>query len=161
MIEFATLSNNELLGFYSVFMKELRERQIIRTKNIVGDLGEYYAINFYNRNSKLPKLKTAPIGTQNIDAISREGKRYSIKSTTTKQTGNFSGLLDPDSTTLEPQKFEFVIVVELDDNLKLIRILELDWNAFLDCKQWNKTTRTWKLGISKNLLQKSKILFEE
>ena len=34
----------------------------------------------------------APVGTENIDAISRKGDRYSIKSTSSNTTGVFYGL---------------------------------------------------------------------
>ena len=48
--------------------QELRARGVLRTKNVVGELGEYYAIEFYNNTPKLPNLSLAPPGVQNIDA---------------------------------------------------------------------------------------------
>ena len=97
-MDFSKVSDGELVELYSSCIKELKSREIIRTKNVLGELGEYIAIDFYNKTSGLPKLQTAPIGTQNVDAISRNGERYSIKSCTTNTTGTFFGLEPPSST---------------------------------------------------------------
>ena len=53
------------------------------------------AVDYYINTSGLPNLQDAPTGTQNIDAISRDGNRYSIKSLTGSTTGVFYGLLWP------------------------------------------------------------------
>ena len=41
-------------------IEELKRRDIIRTKNIVGELGEYYAVKIFNETANLPKLQLAP-----------------------------------------------------------------------------------------------------
>ena len=46
-------------------------------------------VRYYNSTPNLPNLQAAPVGTENIDAISRAGKRYSIKTVTGKTTGVF------------------------------------------------------------------------
>ena len=46
------LSVEELAFFLSPssdVVKELKSRGVLRTKNIVGELGEYYAIKLYNK----------------------------------------------------------------------------------------------------------------
>lgn len=75
------LKTEEIIRLYSEIIKELKYRNIIRTNNVIGDLGEYLAISYYNNTAGLPNLSPAPVGTENIDAISRKGDRYSIKST--------------------------------------------------------------------------------
>ena len=45
----------------------------------------------------MPNLSPAPVGAENIDAISRKGDRYSIKSTSNNTTGVFYGLEEPES----------------------------------------------------------------
>ena len=82
----------ELISLYSDILKELRDRKIIRTNNFVGEVGEYLTIDFYNKNKNLPKLQAAPPSTKNIDAISKDGNRYSIKCTSSKTTGVFYGI---------------------------------------------------------------------
>ncbi|MBI9071503.1 MAG: hypothetical protein JEY94_07880 [Melioribacteraceae bacterium] len=124
----------DLIKLYSQIISKLKEKEIIRTKNIIGDLGEYLAIEHYNNTPGLPNLQAAPAGTQNIDAISRQGERYSIKSTSGKLTGVFYGLNDQDSKEIEKQKFEYVIIVILRDNFELHKIIEINWDNFLVIK---------------------------
>ena len=78
MEDLSQKSTEAIIRLYSMAIKELRKREIIRTNNVVGELGEYLAIEYYNKTSKLPNLAPAPVGTENIDAISRKGDRYSI-----------------------------------------------------------------------------------
>lgn len=56
MIELQKLSSEEIIQLYSSLIKELKSRLIIRTKNIIGDLGEYLAIFYYNNIPKLSNL---------------------------------------------------------------------------------------------------------
>jgi hypothetical protein len=86
------LNTTELIQAYSEIIKQLKKRGVIRTKNLFGDLGEYLAIEYFNNTSGMSNLQAAPSGTQNIDAISRNGDRYSVKSTTGNLTGVFYGL---------------------------------------------------------------------
>ena len=75
---------------------ELKDRGVLRTKNIVGELGEYFAIDYYNSNPKLPSLSIAPITVKNIDALSRNGEIYSIK-TVSSRKGTTGSFWDPKS----------------------------------------------------------------
>ena len=92
MVDIKSLNDAEVINLYSDIIKELKARKIIRTKNVLGELGEYLAIQHYNNIPGLPKLQVAPVGTKNIDAISRDGDRYSIKSTSSNTTGVFTGI---------------------------------------------------------------------
>ncbi len=153
-------TSTELIQLYSELISKLKEKGIIRTKNIIGDLGEYLAIEHYNQTPGLPNLQAAPAGTQNIDAISRQGERYSIKSTSAKLTGVFYGLNDPNSDDIEKQKFEYVIVIVFKDNFELNKIIELNWEDFLKIKKWHKTMRGWNISINKQLLEIGNIIFD-
>jgi hypothetical protein len=154
------LSTPELINTYSLIISLLKERKVIRTKNFLGDLAEYLVINHYNNTPGLPNLQAAPAGTQNVDALSRQGERYSIKATTSNLTGVFYGLNPPNSTEPESQKFEYVIIACFDGNYKLTKILELTWNQFLNNKSWHKTLNAWNLSVTKKLIQEIKIRFE-
>jgi len=140
-------------------MNELKRRGIIRSKNLLGDLGEYFAINHYCNTPGLPNLQFAPIGTQNTDAISIKGDRYSIKSTTGKTTGVFYGLEEPNSINPDLQKFEFVIVVIFNENYLLQKVIELTWDQFLENKRWHSRMKAWNLSITKKLLNESKLIY--
>lgn len=103
-MDLSKLKDREIISLYSDLISELKSRGIIRTKNLLGDLGEYLAIEQYNTTPGLANLMAAPAGTQNIDAISRKGERYSIKSTSGNLTGVFYGLNDPESAEIEIKK---------------------------------------------------------
>ena len=154
------LSNSELLENYSKILELLKKRGVIRTKNLVGDLGEHYAVEHYNNTPGLPKLQAAPAGTQNIDAISRNGERYSIKSTSGNLTGVFYGLNPPNSNKDETKNFEYVIIVLLNDTFGLKRIIELTWDIFLQNKRWHKTMQAWNLSITKKLMTNGKTIYK-
>lgn len=155
----AELKDKEIITLYSEIIAELKNRKIIRTKNLLGDLGEYLAIDHYCNTPGLPNLQAAPPGTQNIDAISRKGERYSIKSTSGNLTSVFYGLNDPESNEPETQKFEFVIIVLFNNEFKLTKILEVPWALFLKHKRWHKTMRGWNISITKKLIEEATIVY--
>ena len=159
-MDISNFQDEELIVAYGQILKELKKREIIRTKNVLGDLGEFLAIDYYCKTPGLPNLQAAPIGTQNIDAISRAGDRYSIKSTTGNLTGAFYGLEPKDSTEPDKQKFEYVIVCQFDNDFQLKTIYQIDWDAFIKHKKWHKTLKAWNINLSKETLADSTIIFQ-
>lgn len=154
------LSDEELPHTYSCIIKELKDRGIIRSRNVIGDLGEYLVIRHYINTPGLTNLSPAPQGTQNVDALSRRGDRYSIKTTTGKTTGVFFGLNDPKSDLPEERKFEYVIIAIFEKNLVLRRINELTWQDFLRYKKWHSRMRAWNLSVTQELLNNTKTIFK-
>lgn len=49
------LKEEDIINLYSDIVIELKEREIIRSKNVTGDLGERIAINYYTKTKGLPK----------------------------------------------------------------------------------------------------------
>lgn len=159
MMDFDKFNDDKLVQLYGDLLKELKRRGIIRSKNIVGDLGEHIAIRRYNSTSGLPKLQAAPPGTQNVDALSRNGDRYSIKSITGNVTGVFYGLPTKGSDEIPEKKFEFVIVVIFNDDYTVKRIVELTWMQFLKHKRWHSRMGAWNLPINKEVLKEGKTIY--
>jgi hypothetical protein len=155
------LNTTELIRAYSEIITLLKERGVIRTKNLLGDLGEYLAIEHFNNTAGMSNLQAAPAGTQNIDAISRNGERYSIKATTGNLTGVFYGLEPPTSNLKDKQKFEYALIVKFGDNYELEKIIQLDWDLFIKFKRWHKTMNAWNISITKSLINEAVILFEK
>lgn len=153
-IKLNKLSNEELISIYEKWIEELKNRKITRTNNIVGEIGEYLAIDYYNKTVGLPKLVSAPISTKSIDAISNRGERYTIKTVTTNTTGVFYGV-----DTIDNKLFEKLIIVELNKNYVLKRIIEIDWETFFKYKRWHNRMKAYNLNITKDLLNDSKIVF--
>ncbi len=137
----------------------MKKREIIRTNNVLGDWGEHLAIEVFNSDSSLPNLAPAPGGTENIDAISRKGDRYSIKSITGNITGAFYGLEPKGSNKEDTQKFEYVLICKFDADYTLEMILELDWDLFVKYKRWHSRVQAWNLSITKNLINEGTIIY--
>lgn len=150
------MDNIYLIETYGKLIQKMKQNEIIRTRNVVGEIGEFYAIHYFNTTKGLPKLQRTLISTKNIDAVSTKGERYSIKTTTGNITGAFFGLKDVKS---EEKLFEYVLIIELDKQYKLKRILQIDWNTFLQEKSWNSRLQAWNLRINQKLIEKSKIIF--
>jgi hypothetical protein len=157
------LNDKDVWNAYALIIAELQSRKLIRTKNIVGERGEFLAIEFYNNTPGLPNLQAAPEGTQNVDALSRKGDRYSIKtiSEPAKTTGVFYGCGNIDEKNIPEQKFEHVIVVIVDKNLQLKKIYEITWKQFLKFRKWHKTMRAWNLYTNKTFLTEVKVICDK
>ena len=157
------LNNEELWLGYGDIQQELKKRGLVRTNNMVGERGEFLAIETYNSISGLPKLQAAPEGTQNVDALSRKGERYSIKTISEpgSTTGVFYGCGDINDKEILEKKFEYVIIVQIYKNYKPKRILELTWEQFLKFRRWHSTMRAWNLSTTKTLISEAKIILDE
>ena len=55
-INFKDLNDDEVISLYPAVLKELKNRNIIRTKNLVGDLGEFWCRKKYKETPGLPNL---------------------------------------------------------------------------------------------------------
>ncbi len=156
------INNEDLWLLYADTIQELKNRGLVRTSNIVGERGEFLTIETYNSISGLPNLQAAPEGTQNVDALSRKGERYSIKTITEPgtTTGVFYGIGERDDQNVPEKKFEYVVIVQLSKNYRPKRILELTWEQFLKHKKWHSTMRSWNLSVTRALLNDAKIVFE-
>jgi len=139
---------------------ELKNRGILRTKNIVGELGEYYAVNFYTNDPKLPGLSMAPPTVKNIDALSRNGEIYSIK-TITSRKGTTGSFWDPESINNNEKKFDYLLIVILDDEYSLDLILELSWEDFFKHKKYNKRMNNYNISVTKKLINSVKTVYEK
>lgn len=156
------LNNEELWLGYAEIQQELKKRNLVRTNNIVGERGEFLAIETYNSISGLPNLQAAPEGTQNVDALSRKGERYSIKTITEpgNTTGVFYGIGEKEDNVLPEKKFEYVIIVQIFKDYRPKRILELSWDQFLRFKRWHSTMRAWNISVTKSLSSEAKIILD-
>ena len=140
--------------------QELKNRKILRTRNVVGELGEYYAIKFYCEHSKLPNLSLAPPTVKNIDALSRNGETYSIKTVSSKK-GTTGSFWDPSSIDNNEKKFDYLLIVVLDDSYTLDMILELTWNDFYKFKKYNKRMNNYNISLTNTLIKNVNIIFEQ
>ena len=152
----SSLDDEALVGSYGQLVKELRGRGIVTNKNVTGELGEHMVIDRYSITPGLPKLRRAPAGTKNVDALSSRGDRYSIKTVTSKTTGSFYDLEPKGSTLPDTPVFEYLVVAVLDDYYKLIKLLEFEWNKFIKHKSWNSRMKNWNLILTQKVVADAK-----
>ena len=69
-----TVSNKALILAYGHILGAMRKRGIIRTKNVVGDLGESYVELKFSERNNLPSLKLVCANEKDIDVIDADGK---------------------------------------------------------------------------------------
>ena len=160
-MDFSSIKGVELILTYGDLIKDMKRQKLIRSKNVVGDLGEFLVIDYYNKTKGLPNLQFAPPSTKNIDAISKNGERYSIKCTSTNTTGTFWGITKDCNISEVKQAFEYVVIIKLDDTFQPLLILEMDWETFFKHKNWHSRMNAYNLHITNSLINDSKILYKK
>src|SRR2546427_479022 len=136
------VSDNELISLRARVEAEMRLRNISFS---VGDIGEQLVINHFNSTPGLPNLMRAPRGTKNVDALSRNGDRYSIK---TIWKAKKTGTIYPDQNDKKKQLFEFILIVQLDDNWQLRGVFQLTWKQFASVRLWDRRMNAWYVSCS-------------
>lgn len=159
-MDFSKYSGMELIQMYGQLLQQMREDGLIRSKNVTGDLGEYIVVDYYTKTKGLPKLQFAPPSTKNIDAISVNGERYTIKCITTNTTGAFYGIeRDADISSVKPM-FEYAVIIKLDQSYRPEFILELDWETFFKHKHWHSRIGAYNLLVTNSLIDDGKLIYK-
>lgn len=152
-LDLKSLDDFKLLALHAAVAREARSRSLSFN---VGEVGEKLAIALFKERPDLPILAPSPRGTKNIDAISREGNRYSIK---TLQRAKKSGTIYPDQTDNERQLFEFILIVLINDNFTLEHIVELDWKQFCAVRSWDIRMNAWYVVRSNRVLSAGRQIY--
>lgn len=160
-MDYSNYSISELINIYSQSIKELKNRGILRTKNVVGEIGEYLILEHYDRNPNLPNLSIVPLGTKNINAISSSGDRYSFKSTTGNVTGVVYGLQPKGSKKSNSALFEYMVICQMNEDCELEGIYQLSWESFLKHKKWHSRMNAWNIALTKAVKTDSLVVFEK
>lgn len=146
---FADLADLELLRLRARIAAELKRRGLAAN---VGQVAESLALAFYNGTPGLPNLQPAPPGTQNVDALSRRGDRYSIKGVLDARK---TGTIYPDSSDRDKQLFEYLLIVRIDPDWQLIGIYEFDWKTFCEVRSWDSRMNAWYVGLAVKTLARA------
>ena len=171
LMDLEKLSVEDLLKLISPssdVIQELRKRGVLRTKNIVGEVGEYYAIKFYNKidtniyvsSKKLPNLTLAGKTTKNVDALSRDGKIYSIKCVSS-DNGTTGSFWNPEGIRNNEKTFDYLIIVILDEEYGVDKMLELSWDDFFEHKSFNSRMNNYNVSVTKKLTEKFKVIYKK
>lgn len=151
----SSLNDEEVFELRARIDTELAKRGVSFN---VGTLGEKLCIGFFNSTPNLPKLLMGPRGAKNVDALSRDGNRYSIKA---YMKAKKTGTIYPDREYPKKQLFEYLLVVRLDERYQLDAIYRFSWEEFLKLRAWDKRMNAWYLPLSWKNLNQSEALFEK
>ncbi len=154
-IDLEKYTDEDVIAFRIQVDKEFKRRNI---KFSVGEIGETIAINYFNDTPRLSNLQKAPTGTKNVDALSRNGERYSIK---TIKDGSKTGTVYPDPANKNKQLFEYLLVVQLNDNYELSALHGFSWEQFLKVRQWDKTMNAWYIPRTIKALKQGESIYEQ
>jgi hypothetical protein len=148
------VSDNELISVRARVESEMRRRNISFS---VGDIGEQLVIDYFNSTPGLPNLMRAPRGTKNVDALSRNGDRYSIK---TIWKAKKTGTVYPDQNNKNKQLFEFILIAQLDDHWQLRGVFQLTWKQFAAVRLWDRRMNAWYVSCSARQLKRATPLID-
>lgn len=137
-----SLLDHDLVQLRHRIEKEVRRRGLRLT---VGDIGERLVVAHFNATPGLPNLQIAPPGTKNVDALSRNGDRFSIK---TVLNAKKTGTVYPDREQPDKQLFEFLLIAALSEDHTLKSIYQLSWDQFLAVRCWDKRMSAWYVPCS-------------
>jgi hypothetical protein len=147
-----TTTEKELIQNYSRTLRALRDRGIIRTKNVVGELGERYAEITFSERDDLPTIKLVSTNERDIDARDVKGRGYSIK-TVTETSAVRTGAIHLEQDHLrEDERFDALVVVILSDSMELRNMYTFTWDQFWQLKSWSKTQKAWFMSLTKGNL---------
>jgi len=153
-MDIKSLADSELMILRLEIEKEMISRSLPFS---VGEFGEKEVIKHFNNTPGLPNLLAAPPGAKNVDAISREGDRYSIKSVLkAKKTGT----IYPDTQNPNKQLFEFILVVMLSPEFQLDAIYRLSWDQFTNARAWDKRMNAWYIPVSRTRLNSTECIYK-
>lgn len=148
------MSDDRLVLLRAALDVEMRKRKIAFS---VGGVGEGLAIEYFRKTPTLPKLQSSPHGTKNVDALSRNGERYSIK---TVCNAKKTSTIYPDKEDQKKQLFEYILIVKLAKDWSLESIYQLSWADFLKARSWDKRMSAWYVGISARTLGVATLIFK-
>jgi hypothetical protein len=146
IMKVASMSDEDLILLRAKLRAEMRKRGIADS---VGAVGEQLAIEHFRKTPGLPKLQIAPRGTKNVDALSRNGDRFSIK---TICEGSKTGTIYPEPDDRNKQLFEHLLIVKLAENWSLDSIHQLSWTVFVKVRSWDKRMNAWYVAFNNRVL---------
>jgi hypothetical protein len=152
--ELPEMSDEDLVLLRAHLRAEMRRRGLADS---VGAVGEQLAIEHFRKTPGLPKLQLAPHGTKNVDALSRNGDRFSIK---TVCDGAKTGTIYPEPDDHEKQLFEYILIVKLADDWSLQSIHQLAWADFVKVRSWDKRMNAWYVAFSTRSLGAARMIFQ-
>lgn len=146
------ITDDEVVRAFATILTAMRVRGIVRTKNVVGDLGERYAVQAYARHGPRGALLLQPTNSTDVDAVDATNARYAIKAASpgSNRTSTFHfGENRAESDAV----FDYVAVVRLNDYFQADSVVEFTWEQFWQHKAWSKRQHAWFLPLTQKVLR--------
>lgn len=153
-MDLSKLNTEDLIAMRIRIEVEMQSRGISFS---VGEFGERLSIEYFNSTPGLSNLMAAPPGAKNVDALSRSGDRYSIK---TVLKAKKTGTVYPDTEYSDKRLFEFLLLVRLMPNYTLQSIYRFTWEQFVEARAWDKRMNAWYVPVSKSRLRGIECIYE-
>jgi hypothetical protein len=155
------VTDRELIHLFGGVLAALKQRGIIRTSNVVGDLAESYAVEYYKRLPAKRRLTLLKTNSPDVDARDKMGLRYSIKgaSQTTNKTSAFR-LPEGAAARGARSPFDFVIIVRVNKSLRPTLVAQLTWKQFSRLKRWSDSWKAYSLPLTQDVLAAAEIIYK-
>ena len=114
----------------------------------------------YEVSKKLSNLTLAGKTTKNVDALSRDGKIYSIKCVSS-DNGTTGSFWNPEGIRNNEKTFDYLIIVILDVEYGVDKMLELSWDDFMKYKSFNSRMNNFNISVTKKLTEKFKVIYKK
>lgn len=150
----SAITDEEIVRAFASLLSAMRLRGIVRTRNVVGDLGERYAIRAYEQHCKGP-LKLADTNKTDVDATDVSGRRFAVKAVSPGSTRTSAFHFGEDATEAV---FDYLVVVRVDDLMQPVRVLEFAWEQFWRLKRWSVRQKAWFLPLTRAVLSEAEII---
>ena len=148
------LTDRELINLYPALLDELKAREIVKTKNLVGEIGEHLLLERFANDPEKPTLARAPNSTRVVTAINKSnGDRYAVKVTTRSASGVFHSI----DLNSKEQEFEYLVIVVMTNSLELKLVFELTWIQFIKYRRIKKPELKWYVPLSQTLRSDSAV----
>ena len=150
----------ELLEVYSNIEIELKNRGVIRTSNLTGELAEYYALKYLKSWNNEMELILEPPSTKDFDIKDiKSNLSFSVKGI--KGKNNKTSIFDRvnHKNELNPKKiFDYAVVVKFNYKYQIDQVYLLSWDVFLIHRNWHSTMKGWDLTITNNFKLDDKVI---
>ena len=156
-VSLTAMSDGDLVLLRAGLDVEMRKRKIAFS---VGDVGERLVIEHFRKTPGLPKLQSAPRNTKNVDAISRDGERFSIKTRRSASKARKTGTIYQPEQDKDKQLFEYLLIVQLAEDWSLESIHQLAWADFVKVRSRDKRMTAWYVAISQRTLGAAKLIYQ-
>jgi hypothetical protein len=152
-----TISDDEIVIGFATLLTAMRTRGIIRTKNVVGDLGEVYAARAYAGHQNRGPIILEPTNSTDVDARDHQGRTYAIKTVSSlRQTSAFHFV---QKSAKGAPAFDFLVVVHVNHLMQPQRVLEFNWSQFFKKKKWSTRQKAWFLPLGKKVVNLAAPIF--